>query len=109
MKDFEAVKSYYSTHNLSYFPFFPKNEKPIKVVMRHLPSNTPAQDISDGPVSLGFDVVSVKQMTASHRWPSEGRATRNLPLFLITLLRMAKSQEIFKLQYLCHISIWVEV
>jgi hypothetical protein len=42
----------------------------------------------------------------TRRSPSEG--TRNLPLFLITIPRTAKSQEIFKLNSLCHISIRVE-
>jgi hypothetical protein len=49
-------------------------------------------DISDGLVSLGFDVISVKQMTATCRSPPEGQKTMNLPLFLITLPRTAKSQ-----------------
>jgi hypothetical protein len=39
--------------------FFPKSEKPIKAVICHLPHNTPAEDISDGLVSLDFDVVRV--------------------------------------------------
>jgi hypothetical protein len=108
MTDFEAVKSYFSTRNLSYYFFFPKSQKAIKAILRHIPSNTPASDISEGLVTLGFDVISVKQMTTSHRSPSEGTITRNLPLFLITLPRTAKSQEIFKLQYVCHISIRVK-
>jgi hypothetical protein len=108
MTDFKTVKSFFSTQNLSYYSFFPKSEKPIKVILGHLPINTPAQDISDGLVTLGFDIVSVKQMTTSRRSPSQETATRNLPLYLITLPRTAKSQEIFKLQYLCHISIRVE-
>jgi hypothetical protein len=108
MTDFEAVKSYFATHNLSFYSFFPKSQKPAKAVLRHLPTNTPAQDISEGLVTLGFDVISVKQMTTSRRSPSEGTAIRNLPLFLTTLSRTAKSQEIFKLQCLCHISIKVE-
>jgi hypothetical protein len=45
MTDFEAVKSFFSTQNLSYYSFFPKSEKPIQAVLRHLPINTPAQDI----------------------------------------------------------------
>jgi hypothetical protein len=45
--------------------FFPKSKKPIKAVIRHLLHKIPAEDISDGLVSLGFDVVSVKQMTAT--------------------------------------------
>jgi hypothetical protein len=98
MTDFEAVKFYFSTHNLFYCSFFPKSETPIKAVLRHLPSNTLSEDIYDGLVTQGFDVVSVKQMT-TRRSPSEGTATRNLPLFLITPPRTAKSQEIVKLQY----------
>jgi hypothetical protein len=105
MTDFEAVKSYFSTHNLSFYSFFPKSLKPVKAVLRYLPLNTPAEDISDGLINLGFDVVSVKQLITC-RSSSEG--TRNLPLFLITLPRTAKSQEIFKLNSLCHISIRVE-
>jgi hypothetical protein len=105
MTNFEAVKSYFSSHNLSYYSFFAKSQKPIKAVLRHLPLNTPAEDISDGLINLGFDVVSVKQGT-TRRSPSEG--TRYLPLFLITLPRTAKSQEIFKLNNRCRISIKVE-
>jgi hypothetical protein len=105
MTDFEAVKYYFSTHNLSFYSFFPKSLKPVKAVLRHLPLNTPAEDISDGLINLGFDVVCVKQMT-TRRSPSEG--TRDLPLFLITLPRTAKSQEVFKPNNLCHISIKVE-
>jgi hypothetical protein len=45
MADFEAVKSHLSNNNLSYFSFFPKTQKPIKAVIRHLPPDTPAEDI----------------------------------------------------------------
>jgi hypothetical protein len=83
MTDFETVKSFFSTQNLSYYTFFPKSQKTIKTVLRHLPTNTLAQDISEGLVTLGFDVVSVKQMTTSRRSPTE-ETTINLPLFLIT-------------------------
>jgi hypothetical protein len=82
---------------VSYYSFFPKSENPIKPVMRHLPHNTPAEDISDVLVSLGFDVVSVKQMTANRHSPPEESKIINLPLFLVTLSRTAKSQEIFRL------------
>jgi hypothetical protein len=37
MTDFEAVKFYFSTHNLSYYSFFPKSQKPIKAVPCHFP------------------------------------------------------------------------
>jgi hypothetical protein len=52
---------------MSYYSFYPKSKKPMKVVIHHLPQNIPAEDISDGLVSLEFDVISVKQMTATRR------------------------------------------
>ncbi|PNF15438.1 hypothetical protein B7P43_G18173, partial [Cryptotermes secundus] len=85
---------------------FPKPEKPIKAVTRHLPQNTP-EDISDGLVNLGFDVISIKEMTR-RRTPPEGARSINLPLFLVTLLRTEKSQELFRLCNLCPIVIKVE-
>jgi hypothetical protein len=79
---FQSVKSHFDTNNLSYYSFYPKSEKPMKAVIRHLQHNALAED---------FDVFSVKHMTATHRLPPEGSKTINLPLFLITLPRTAKS------------------
>jgi hypothetical protein len=80
----------------------------MKAVIHHLPHNTPAVDIFDGLVSLASDVINIKQMIAIHRSPSKGSKTIKLPLFLTTLPRMAKSQEIFQLPSLCHIANTVE-
>jgi hypothetical protein len=96
------------THNLPYITFYPKSLKSIKAVKRHLPINTPAEHIAHGLMGLGFDIISVKQMTSTRRSLSEVTPTKNLPLFLITLPRMAKSQENFRLTGLCHIAIRVE-
>jgi hypothetical protein len=106
--DFAAVKSYLETHNLHYFTFYPKSLKPIKAIVRHLHLNTPEQEISDGLEDLGFDIISVKQMSNTRRSTSEGTLSKNLPLFLISLPRTAKSQKIFRLTDLCHIAIRVE-
>jgi hypothetical protein len=108
MVDFQSVKSHFDANNLSYYSFYPKSEKRMKAVIRHLPYNTPAEDISDGLVSHQFDVISVKQMTANRWSPPEGSKTINLPLFLVTMPRTAKSQEIFQLTSLCHIAIRAE-
>jgi hypothetical protein len=106
ISDFEDVESYFFNKNLSYYSFFPRSRKPIKADVRHLPANTPAEDTSDGLVTLGFDVVRVKRMNYNRRSPPEG-TTRILHLFLITLPRTAKPEKIFKLQNFCHISIRV--
>jgi hypothetical protein len=75
MLDYQAVKEYLNQNSLTNFTFFPKSEKPVKAVLRHIPSNTPAKDISDGLVDLGFDVVSVKQMSSARRSPDASKLT----------------------------------
>jgi hypothetical protein len=105
--DFQSDKSHFDANNLSYYSFYPKSKKGIKAVIRNLPHNTPAEDKSDGLVSRGFDVISVKQMTATRWSPTGGSTTINLPLYLITLPSMAKSQEMFRLESLCHMAIRV--
>jgi hypothetical protein len=80
--DFQSVKSFFDRNRLSYISFFPKLEKPIKAVICHLPINTPAEDISDGLVNLGFDIISVKQMTTTHRSSPDYPKPANLPIFL---------------------------
>jgi hypothetical protein len=102
MVNYQAVKAHFDNNSIAYFTFFPKSEKPVRAVLRHLPSNTPAQDTPDGLVDLGFDVVSVKHMSSARR-SSGGQNPITLPLFLVTLPKTEKSQEIFKLSSLCHI------
>jgi hypothetical protein len=63
MADFSAIKEHFNSQNLNYFIFFPKSLKPVKVVIRHLPGNTPTEEIYEGLVELGFDIISVKQMS----------------------------------------------
>jgi hypothetical protein len=60
MVDYQAVKSHFDRNFLAYYTFFPKSEKPVMAALHNLPGNTPAQDISDGLVDLGLDVVSAK-------------------------------------------------
>jgi hypothetical protein len=41
LADFAAVKSHLESQSLSYFTSFPKSQKPIKAVIRHLPITCP--------------------------------------------------------------------
>jgi hypothetical protein len=45
MTDYSSIKEYLSSQTLNYFTFYPKSLKPIKAAIRHLPGNTPAEDI----------------------------------------------------------------
>jgi hypothetical protein len=106
MADYSAIKEYLSSQNPNYFTFYPKSLKPIKAVIRHLPGNTPAEEIYEGLLELGFDIISVKQISTTRR--SQGSST-SLPLFLITLPKSEISQEIYKLTSLCYIAIKIEL
>jgi hypothetical protein len=113
MADFSTIKSFLQKENLHFFTFHPKSLKAIKAVTSHLPSVIPAEEIYEALTDLGFDVMSVKQMTLSRRsLPEAGQKSANphLPLLLfpVILPRNEKSQEIFILTGLCHISIKVE-
>jgi hypothetical protein len=63
MSDVSAVKAYCQKENLSFYTFHPKSLKPIEAVIRHLPSLTPAEEIYKALEKLGFDIISIKQMT----------------------------------------------
>jgi hypothetical protein len=106
--DFSAICPHFESNYLSYFTLYPKSQKPKKAVIQHLPVSTSAEDISDRLVNLGIAVIRIKQMSTTRQSPAEGRTTVNIPLFLITLHRMSKSHEIFKLTSLCHTAIKTE-
>jgi hypothetical protein len=106
--DYSAIRAYFDSNHLHYYTFQPKSENPIKAVIRQLPGDNPAEDISNGLQDLAFSNLSVKQITANRPSPEGGSDSINLPLFLVTLTRSPKSQEICKLKSLCHIVIRVE-
>jgi hypothetical protein len=86
--------AFFQKENLSFYTLHPKGLKPIKAVIRHLPSLTPDEEIYEALQELGFDIISVKQMTSSRRPPTESGTNptnHSLPLFLITLSRNEKS------------------
>jgi hypothetical protein len=108
MADYSAMKSYLEKNNLHYFAFSPNSEKPLKAVIRHLPPDTPAEDISNSLEDLVFNVINVRQLTVNRRSLHGQAYVDTLPLFLVTLIRNAKSEEIFKLNSLNHVIIMVE-
>jgi hypothetical protein len=108
MADYSAMKSYLEKNNLQYFIFSPNSEKPIKAIIHHLPPDTPAEDISNSLENLSLKVINVRQLTTNRRAPTGQTHMETLPLFLVTLTRNEKCQEIFKLNSLNHIIIKVE-
>ena len=107
MADYLILKKHFDQNQTHYYTFHPKAEKPIKAVIRHLPGETPAEDIANELLALGYKVHNVRQMTST-RQQAGGSQSQALPLFVITLERNEKSQQIFKLTHLSHIIIQVE-
>jgi hypothetical protein len=64
------MKSYLEKYNLQYVTLYLNSEKPIKIVIRHLPPDTPAEDISNSLEGLGFSVINVRQLTTNRRAPN---------------------------------------
>jgi hypothetical protein len=106
MEDYTTLKTHLENTERNYYTFHTKEEKLIKAVIRHLPIDTP--DIANKLLAMGYKIHNVKQMTATRQQLEGGRLTQALPLFLITLERSEKSQEIFKLTQLHHIINQVE-
>jgi hypothetical protein len=65
MADFSAIRSHFESNNLKYFLFYSNSQKPLKAVIRDPSASTLVEDISVGLMNLGFDVVSVKQMSTT--------------------------------------------
>jgi hypothetical protein len=93
MADYSVMKSYLQKNN-HYFIFSPNFEKAIKSIIRHLPPDTSAEDISNSLEDLGFNgIINVRQMTATQTAPDGQTHVEPLPLFLLNLARNIKSQK----------------
>jgi hypothetical protein len=73
----------------------------MKAVIQYLLLDTPADDFSGGLVDLGYDVISVKEMTTARRSPEVITTTYLHLLFILFKKKhLKKSSNRF-----CHISI----
>jgi hypothetical protein len=82
MAGYSAMKSYLEKNNLLYFTFSTYSEKPIKTVFRHLPPDTPAEDISNSLVDFGLNVIKVRHLTTNRRVPNGQTHVETLPYSL---------------------------
>jgi hypothetical protein len=48
MADYSAIRAHFDDSHTSYYTFYPKSDKPISIVIIHLPIDTPAVDICNG-------------------------------------------------------------
>jgi hypothetical protein len=102
MADYSAIMRHLDALNLPYFTYHSKSLKPVKAVIRHLPGDTPGEENSNELVALGFNIIIVRQITASRRLPTHKHLSLSPSLFMVTLAGNEKSPEIFKLISLSH-------
>jgi hypothetical protein len=94
MADYKATQNLLSQKGLPFFTYYTNGNKPVNAVIRHLHSNTSSEDITVALQELGYEIISVKQKTVERPSP-EGEVTFiPLPVFLVTLVRKRRSQEI---------------
>ncbi|GFU16727.1 nucleic-acid-binding protein from transposon X-element [Trichonephila clavipes] len=79
----------------------PKNERPIKVVLKGLPRNFKVEEIQADLEELGFTPEKVNQLIGC-------RSKQPIPVFLVTLPRDIENLKIFHLKTLSYLSIRVE-
>jgi len=75
MEDYVTLKKHLDQNQTHYYTFHPKAEKPIKAVIRHLPGETPAEDIANELLALGYKVHNVRQMTTTRQQSGAGPNT----------------------------------
>ncbi|GFV72678.1 nucleic-acid-binding protein from transposon X-element [Trichonephila clavipes] len=79
----------------------PKQDRPIKVVIKGLPRDSNIEDIQEDLLEQGFHDCKVTQLI--------GKITKQkLPVFMVTLPRNINNTKIFDLKYLSYLSIRVE-
>jgi hypothetical protein len=81
-------------NSLHYFTSSPNFKKFIKVAIRPLPPDKPAEDISNSLEGLGFSVINVRQMAATRTAPNGQTHVEPLFLFPVILTRNKISRSI---------------
>jgi hypothetical protein len=85
MADYKTIQNLLSQKYLPFFTFYTKGEKPVKAAIRHLPINTSSEDITVARQELGYEVISLKQMTANGPSPEGEVSLMSLPSSLSLL------------------------
>lgn len=89
--------------NIEFHTFLLPADKNLKVVIRHLPPDTSVDEIQQYLIDSNYNVVSVQQMSRRRDGVKE-----MFPLFLVTLKKTDKANEIFQEQYMFDLKIQVE-
>ncbi|GFX10478.1 nucleic-acid-binding protein from transposon X-element [Trichonephila clavipes] len=101
LEQFHELLSFAEKTKFQFYEIKPKNERPIKVVLKGLPRNFKVEEIQADLEELGFTPEKVNQLIGR-------RSKQPIPVFLVTLPRDIENLKIFHLKTLSYLSIRVE-
>ncbi|GFX41718.1 nucleic-acid-binding protein from transposon X-element [Trichonephila clavipes] len=101
LEQFHELLSLAEKTKFQFYEIKPKNERPIKVVLKGLPCNFKVEEIQADLEELGFTPEKVNQLIGR-------RSKQPIPVFLVILPRNIENLKIFHLKTLSYLSIRVE-
>ncbi|GFW62892.1 probable RNA-directed DNA polymerase from transposon BS [Trichonephila clavipes] len=101
LEQFHELLTFAEKTKFQFYEIKPKNERPIKVVLKGLPRNFKVEEIQADLEELGFTPEKVNQLIGR-------RSKQPIPVFLVTLPRSIENLKIFHLKTLSYLSIRVE-
>jgi hypothetical protein len=87
MADYSPVKSYLEKNNRPYFTFSWNSEKPLRIVIHHLPPDTLEEDISNSLEDIGFKVQQ-REANDGHKKGTQHTESRETPRSIPCCLNM---------------------
>ncbi|GFX12419.1 nucleic-acid-binding protein from transposon X-element [Trichonephila clavipes] len=101
LEQFHELLTFAEKTKFQFYEIKPKNERPIKVVLKGLPCNFKVEEIQADLEEQGFTPEKVNQLIGR-------RSKQPIPVFLVTLPRSIENLKIFHLKTLSYLSIRVE-
>lgn len=102
-EDFRKVQALLDAEKIKFHTYMLKTDKPVKVIIRHLPTSTKPEAIQEELLAMDFPVTNVTQFKSRR----DGEI-KPIPIFLVTLTRTEKASDIYHLHGMFHLKIKVE-
>lgn len=105
MDDYRQAAKFLDHHKLGYYTHQPPEERKLKVVLKGIPESVPTQNIVEALSDKGYDVHDI------HQYKQRDEATSELiplPVRVIELPKVKKSDEIYRERYILDTRLRVE-
>ncbi|GFY58321.1 uncharacterized protein TNIN_340331 [Trichonephila inaurata madagascariensis] len=100
-EEHRTLTAYLDEKSEEFYVIQPLNARPLKSVIKGLPTSTEIGEIKDDLTAQGFNVEKVAQLTIA-------KTKSPLPIFLVELKKSPNSPDIFQLKKCCYLSVKVD-